>query len=101
MSSIKYVFLEISRNSQENTYARVSFLIETLAHVFSCEFCEISENTFFYRTPLVAASERLPLLKRKVSFLTFKYPKFTMTEWFYHVTCFTNALKSSNIKVMQ
>ena len=23
---------------------------------FSCEFCEISRNTFFYRTPLVAAS---------------------------------------------
>ena len=30
---------------------------ETLAQVFSCEFCEISKNTFFYRTPLVAASE--------------------------------------------
>ena len=24
--------------------------------MFSCEFCEISKNTFFYRTPLVAAS---------------------------------------------
>ena len=24
--------------------------------VFSCEFCEISKNTFFYRTPPVAAS---------------------------------------------
>ena len=23
----------------------------------SCEFCEISKNTFFYKTPLVAASE--------------------------------------------
>ena len=23
---------------------------------FSCDFCEISKNTFFYRTPLVAAS---------------------------------------------
>ena len=30
---------------------------ETLAQVFSCEFCETSKNTFFYRTPLVAASE--------------------------------------------
>ena len=30
---------------------------ETLAQVFSCEFCEISKNTFFYRTPLVAASD--------------------------------------------
>ena len=29
---------------------------ETLAHVFSCEFCEIFKNTYFYRTPLVAAS---------------------------------------------
>ena len=29
---------------------------ETLAQVFSCEFCEISKNTFFYKTPLVAAS---------------------------------------------
>ena len=29
---------------------------ETLAQVFSCEFCEIYKNTFCYRTPLVAAS---------------------------------------------
>ena len=29
---------------------------ETLAQVFSCEFCEISKKTFFYRTHLVAAS---------------------------------------------
>ena len=25
--------------------------------MFSCEFCEIFRNTFFYRTPLVVASE--------------------------------------------
>ena len=31
---------------------------ETLAQVFSCEFCEISKNTFSYRTPPVAASVR-------------------------------------------
>ena len=30
---------------------------ETLLQVFSCEFCEISKNIFFDRTPLVAASE--------------------------------------------
>ena len=30
---------------------------ETLAQSFSCEICEISKNTFYYRTPLVAASE--------------------------------------------
>ena len=51
------VFLEISQNLLKNTCARVSFLIkleacnfikkETLAQVFSCEFCEISKNTFF------------------------------------------------------
>ena len=29
---------------------------ETLAQVFSFEFCEISKNTFFDRTPQVAAS---------------------------------------------
>ena len=29
---------------------------ETLAQVFSCEFCEISMNTFSYRKPPVAAS---------------------------------------------
>ena len=56
--SLKKVFLEISQNSQENTYARVSFLINlpypcnfikkgTLTQVFSCEFYEISKNSFF------------------------------------------------------
>ena len=52
--SVKKVFLEISQNSQENTCARVSILIklnfikkETLAQVFSFDFCEISKNTFF------------------------------------------------------
>ena len=29
---------------------------ETLAQMFSCEFCEIFKTTFFYRTPPVAAS---------------------------------------------
>ena len=42
--------LRISQNSQEKTCARVSFLVS------SYEFCEISKNTFFHRTPLVAAS---------------------------------------------
>ena len=53
------VFLKILQNSQENTCARASFLIklqawvcnfiekDTLIQVFSCEFCEISKNTFF------------------------------------------------------
>ena len=29
---------------------------KTLGQVFSCEFCDFSKNTYFYRTPLVAAS---------------------------------------------
>ena len=32
---------------------------EYLAQVFSCEFCELSKSTCFYRTPPVAASEAL------------------------------------------
>ena len=60
--SVKKIFLEISQNSQENPCARASFLIklqaeacnfikkETLTQVLSCEFCEISKNTFSYRT---------------------------------------------------
>ena len=38
----KKVFLEISQNSQKNTCAIV-------------EFCKISKNTFYYRTPPEAA----------------------------------------------
>ena len=30
---------------------------ETLAQVFSSDFCQISKNTFFKKTPLVAASD--------------------------------------------
>ena len=62
---VKKVFLEISKNSQENNCVRVCFLInvikkETLAQVFSCEFYEIPKNTFSYRTPPVAASQPNP-----------------------------------------
>ena len=60
------VFLHFSQNSQESTRAKVSSLIkfqacnfiqkETLAQVFSCEYCEISKNNFLLNT-----SERLLL----------------------------------------
>ena len=43
--SVEKVFLEISQNSQENTCNLIKK--ETLAQVFSCEFWEISKNTFF------------------------------------------------------
>ena len=58
--SVEKIFLKISKNLQENTRARVSFLIKLHAYKVAglrlCEFCEISKNTIFYRTPLVAAS---------------------------------------------
>ena len=43
------------------------FKKETVAQVFSSEFCEISKNTFSYRTPPVAASQSL-LMSLKVAF---------------------------------
>ena len=48
--SVKKVFLEISQNSLENTFSRVSFFINfikkgTLAQAFCCEFWKISKNT--------------------------------------------------------
>ena len=48
--SVEKMSLQISQNSQENTRARVSFLIKLQV------FCKISKNTFSYRTPPVAAS---------------------------------------------
>ena len=59
----------MSQNSQENICATCSFLIkfqadacnfikkETLAQALSCEFCEISKRSFFYRTTPVTVSE--------------------------------------------
>ena len=55
MQPQKKVFLEISQNLREDTCARelyrpkaCNFIKkETLAQVISCEFCEISMNTFF------------------------------------------------------
>ena len=58
----------MSQNSQQNTCARVSFLVklqaqacniikkETLAQVFSFGFCEISKNTFFIEHVWATAS---------------------------------------------
>ena len=63
------MFLEILQNSQENTCVRVSYLIklqaeacnlirrETGAQMFSCEFSEISKNTFFTEHLRTTASD--------------------------------------------
>ena len=62
MCSVKKVVSKISQNSQKRTSAKVSFLIilqaaacnfikkETLAQVFSCEYCKIIMSTFFWNT---------------------------------------------------
>ena len=41
---VKKMFLKILQNSQENICVKVEK--ETLAQMFSCEFCEIFKNTF-------------------------------------------------------
>ena len=71
---------------------------ETLAQVFSCEFCEISKNTFFYRTPLVATSvltkhfqdiKKLTLSYILKLFLNFR--KFE-PQYFYKLYCFKKSV---------
>ena len=79
------VFLEISQNLLENTCARVSFLIkleacnfikkETLAQVFSCEFCDISKNTCSYRTPPVGASVHISKSIRENTYAHYTVPE--------------------------
>ena len=57
MCSVKKVFLEISQNSQENTCARVSFLIKRLWHrCFPMNFAK------FLRTPFLTEHLRWLLL---------------------------------------
>ena len=65
----KKLSFEISLNLEENTCARVSFLIKlqavarniiekgTLAETFSCEFCEKFKNTFFIEHLQVTTSK--------------------------------------------
>ena len=63
--SLKPVFVEILENSQESNFIKK----EAVAQVFSCKFYEIFKNTFYYRTPLVAASVKK---ERKFFKLAFK-----------------------------
>ena len=74
--SVKKVFLEILQNSQESNCARVLLPLacnfinkETLAQVFSNEFCEISKNTFYYRTHRVATSVKKERKFFKLAFI--------------------------------
>ena len=88
------MFLGISQNSQENSCARVSFLMklqdetcnfikeETLTQVLSlsCEFCEISKNIFSYRTLPVAASEYITFGRNIVNNFWVSFGKLTVFE---------------------
>ena len=99
--SVRRVFLEISKNSQENTCARISFFNKVAGlrpvtllkktQVFSCEFCEISKNTFFHRTHMVAASEvhktMFMIKARKHKFTDYLFP----FNWFRSFTNFEDS----------
>ena len=114
------VLLEISQNSQKN---RVSFSIklqaldnfvacnfikkETLAQTFSCEFCEISKNTFFTK-PLWATACILYISKWRYIHIvseafikTFYIPTFieSFFEKFMLYFVYLNAMKVRFIKL--
>ena len=62
------------KNSQENTCRPKACNIikkETLAQVFSCEFGEISKNTFLTEHLWATASENLLCLKEDIVFLSY------------------------------
>ena len=77
--SVKKMFLEISQNSQENTCARVSFLIKlqawpaTLLKKRLCHKCFPVNfvNTFLHWTPLVAASVHLLVLNSRSTIINY------------------------------
>ena len=75
--SVKKVFLECNFIKKE-----------TLAQVFSCEFCEISKNIFSHRTPPVAASVITRSVLKKLNVHNNNlYVRFLKTMWyvFYNV----------------
>ena len=65
-TSVIYFFMSELNNIFQKLSPRLATLKETLAQVFSCKCCEISKKTFFYRTPLVAASH--PPLKSPLDY---------------------------------
>ena len=54
---------------------------ETLVQVISCEFCEISMNTFFYRTPLVATFQFGLLQERQFEMMNQKWNKINVKQF--------------------
>ena len=57
-----FFFIQLFYCSRPHVFCRKGVLTcncikkETLAQLFSCEFCELPKNNCFYRTPPVAAS---------------------------------------------
>ena len=60
MFSKKGVLKNLAKFTGKHLFLRPATLFKkvTLAQVFSCEFCKISKNNFFHRTPPVATSGR-------------------------------------------
>ena len=55
----KHLYQSLFFNKVAGLRPATLFKKETLAQVFCCEFCEISKDTFFYRTPPVAVSKAI------------------------------------------
>ena len=58
----------IGKHLCQNLFFNKVALAETLVQVFTCEFCEISKNTFSYKTTPVVASVRRCLCVFTVGF---------------------------------
>ena len=89
--SIKKVFLKISQDSLENTRVGVSFLIrlqacnfikkETATQVFSCKFCKIFKNIFFFRTPPGAPFEASTVFHKGLHTITVSSSNYLQICW--------------------
>ena len=77
------MFLEISQNSQENTFASICNFIEkqTLAQVFSFKFYEISKSTFFVEQIQKIASAMLLSYRNQSVDLQSKWGDLFLYDW--------------------
>ena len=102
------MFLKISQNSWENTCARVSFLNkvffikkETVTQLFSCEFCEISKNTFTHGTPLDEVHDIPNQIKNFLSFWGQKMKNVKSARYFARHWILQNWRKYSQVCFLQ
>ena len=66
MRYLQKLFFPVCMLLAEAVVQTCSVKIKALAPMFSCEFCEISKNTFSCRTPPVAASVLVQLASMNV-----------------------------------